>query len=325
MSEEPVLLVYGDVFARHRTGSHPENQGRLEAVVAHLREEGLWGRCRVLPPRAAAVEELTLIHDPAYIDLIRETAEAGGGWLDYDTFVSPGTYEAARYAVGAGLLAAERMLAGEVRRALCLVRPPGHHARPSRGMGFCIFNNVAVAARWLLERGLERLLIVDWDVHHGNGTEEVFYEEPRVFYLSLHLYPFYPGTGRSEDRGRGPGEGTTLNVPLRRTTSAPEYLDLFGRALREACSRCQPQCILISAGFDAYRNDPLVGLSLDAADFGRLTDLVVAEAEATAEGRVLSMLEGGYGGRGLARCVAEHLRRLGQWEDEAAGAGTEGR
>ena len=323
MSEEPVLLVYGEVFARHHTDSHPENQSRLEAVLTHLREVGLWERCRVLPPRPATVEELALVHDPAYIDLVRETAEAGGGWLDYDTVISPGTYEAARQAAGAGLVAGEQVLAGEVRRAFCLVRPPGHHARTSRGMGFCIFNNVAVTARWLLERGLERLLIVDWDVHHGNGTEEAFYDEPRVFYLSLHLSPFYPGTGGSEERGRGPGRGTTLNIPLPRTTSAEEYLRLFSGALREACSLSRPQCILVSAGFDAYRNDALVGLSLEPADFARLTDLVVAQAEATAGGRVLSLLEGGYGGRGLARCVAEHLRRLGQWEDETPGAGVQ--
>jgi len=318
--KEPILLVTGDVFARHDTGRHPENQGRLEAVIEHLRETGLYERCQVVEPRPATPDELALVHDPAYVDLVRSVGEAGGGWLDYDTLITPGTYEAACHAAGAGLVAAERILAGDLRRALCLVRPPGHHARPSRGMGFCIFNNVAMAARRLLSQGLERLLIVDWDVHHGNGTEEAFYEEPRVFYLSLHVSPFYPGTGRAEDRGRGPGRGTTLNVPFDRTTPAEEYLALFAEALEEACSRSRPEFILISAGFDAYRDDAMTGLTLEVADFGSLTDLVVSQAEATAQGRVLSMLEGGYGGAGLARCVAEHLRRLGGFDDSLEGA-----
>jgi len=323
---QPVLLVYGEVFARHDTDGHPENQHRLDAIVAHLHETGLWDRCQVAEPRAATHDELTTVHDPEYVDLVRSVSEADGGWLDYDTLISPGTYEAACHAAGAGLLAAERLLAGHMRRAFCLVRPPGHHARPSRGMGFCIFNNIAVTARWLLAQGLERLLIVDWDVPHGNGPEETFYDDPRVFYLSLHLSPFYPGTGHLEDRGSGPGEGTTLNVPLSWSTTAEEYLSQFTPALEQACARCQPQCILISAGFDAYRSDP-IGLGLDVADFGRMTDLVVAQAEATAGGRVLSMLEGGYHPRGLARCVAEHLRRLAGAEQaptgESATAGRE--
>ena len=318
-----VLLVFSDVFARHSTDGHPENQGRLDATVAYLRQTGLWERCRVVPPRPASVEELALVHDRAYLDLVRSLAESGGGWLDLETIVSPGTYEAATHAAGAGLVAAERILAGDVRRAFCLVRPPGHHARPSRGMGFCIFNNIAVAARWLLGRGLERLLIVDWDYHHGNGTEEAFYEEPRVFYLSLHRYPSYPGTGSSEARGRGPGEGTTLNVPLPWGTTSRQYLTLFARALEEACARSRPEIILISAGFDAYRGDELAGADLEVEDFGRMTDLVVNQADAFAQGRVLSVLEGGYGESALPRCIGEHLRRLGQWEvgERAEGMG----
>jgi len=319
MSKMPLLLVFGDVFAGHDTGVHPENQGRLDTIIAHLRQTGLGDRCQVLPPRAATPDELAAVHTRAYVDLVQETSRSGGGWLDYDTVISPGTYEAACYAAGAGLTAAERILAGDAPRAFCLVRPPGHHARPSRGMGFCIFNNIAVAASWLLARGLERLLIVDWDVHHGNGTEETFYGDPRVFYLSLHIYPFYPGTGSRAARGAGAGEGSTLNIPLDRTTPADEYLALFAEALEEACNRSQPEFILISAGFDGYRNDRMVGLSLEATDFGRMTELVVAKAEATAQGRVLSTLEGGYGGAGLARCVAEHLRRLGGFEDDPGG------
>ncbi len=319
MSKEPVLLISGDVFARHDTDFHPENQSRLDAIIEHLRETGLWDRCRVLPPRAATRDEIAAVHDADYVDLVHSTAEAGGGWLDFDTVITPGGYEAACHAAGAGLVAAERILAGDARRALCLVRPPGHHARPSRGMGFCIFNNIAVTARWLLSQGLERLLIVDWDVHHGNGTEEAFYDDPRVFYLSLHIYPFYPGTGSRASRGSGEGAGTTLNVPLEWTTPAEKYLALFTEALEEACSRSQPEFILISAGFDGYRGDLMVGLSLEVADFGRLTDLVVVQAEVTAQGRVLSMLEGGYGGAGLARCVAEHLRRLGRLDHRLEG------
>ena len=334
MTSEPVLLVASDVFARHRVVGHPENQGRLDAAVAYLRETGLWERCWVVPPRPASVEELALVHDRAYIDLVRSLAESGGGWLTLDTIVSPGTYEGATHAAGAGLVAAERILAGEVRRAFCLVRPPGHHARPSRGMGFCIFNNIAVAARWLLGQGLERLLIVDWDYHHGNGTEEVFYEEPRVFYLSLHLYGVvpdaagilrlaFPGTGSADSRGRGPGEGATLNVPLPWGTTSRQYLTLFSQALAEACTSSRPEVILVSAGFDAYQGDGLAGAGLEVEDFGRMTDLVVNQADAFAQGRVLSILEGGYGESALPRCIGEHLRRLGQWEvgEQADGTG----
>jgi len=311
--ETPLLLVYGEQFAGHDDRLHPENQRRLEATVSHLRRAGLWERCRVLPPRAATCEELALVHTAEYIHLIEDASAGGGGHLDSDTYLTSGTYEAARHAVGAGLVAAEQVLCGGARRAFCLVRPPGHHARPEGGAGFCIFNNVAITAKWLLAHGLDRLLIVDWDVHHGNGTQEVFDRDPRVFYLSLHLYgfPFYPGTGSPREQGTGPGEGTKLNVPVTPRTSSPEYLQLFEQALDDACRRSRAECVLISAGFDGYREDTLVGLDLEVGDFGRMTELVLECAEATADGRILSMLEGGYGPEGLARCVAEHVRRLG--------------
>ncbi len=311
LSAEAPLLVTSDLFAQHDAPGHPENQSRLDAIVNHLKETGLWNRCRRLDARAATPEELALVHHPDYVVQVRQLAESGGAWLDYgDTYIVVGTYEAACTAAGAGLVAAERILAGEARRAFCLVRPPGHHARPHWGMGFCVFNNIAITARWLLEQGLERLLIVDWDLHHGNGTQEVFYDDPRVFYLSLHRFPFFPGTGTAGERGVGPGLGTTLNVPLPWNTRRQTYLERFTQALEEAARRSQPQLILISAGFDTYRSDTLLGLDLEVGDFGSLTDLVVAKAEATAEGRVISFLEGGYDLEGLARSAALHLRRL---------------
>jgi len=307
MTSEPVLLVVSDVFARHRVVGHPENQGRLDAAVAYLRETGLWERCWVVPPRPASVEELALVHDRAYIDLVRSLAESGGGWLTLDTIVSPGTYEGATHAAGAGLVAAERILAGEVRRAFCLVRPPGHHARPSRGMGFCIFNNIAVAAAGLLAQGLERVMIFDFDVHHGNGTQDIFWSDPRVLFMSFHLWPHYPGSGLPDEIGHDEGRGYTVNVPFPHGTGNAEYRLAFDRLVAPMAERFHPQVVLVSAGYDGHRDDPLGGLALDEDGYRMMGAQLRAIAGRQAEGRLMFFLEGGYDLRALASSVVATL------------------
>ncbi len=305
-------LYYHDIFLKHNTGaSHPESPRRLESVLEHLKVSGLWDRFYVKVPRKATEEDVALIHRREHIRYVKEIAQRGGGQLDPDTVVSADSYEAALYAAGAVIEAVDAVMASKIKNAFCMVRPPGHHATPDRGMGFCLFNNIAIATKHLLVRHhLNRVLIVDWDCHHGNGTQEVFYEEPKVFFISLHRWPFYPGTGSWEEKGRGPGTGFTLNVPLAWNTSREEYLKVFEKIIRTEAKAFSPEFVLISAGFDAYVADPIAGLGLEPADFGRLTELVVELANKTASGRIVSCLEGGYSLDSLPICVKHHLEAL---------------
>ncbi len=306
------LLLYDDIYLRHDTGpSHPENYKRLECIVDHLKTTGLWDKSTLMNPRAATVEEIALVHERAYIDRARQLAEAGGGQLDPDTTLSRDSYRAALYAAGALLTAADAIMEGMSKNAFCMVRPPGHHARPANGMGFCVFNNVAVAAQYLISRHkLKRVFIIDWDCHHGNGTQEMFYGEPGVFYMSLHRWPFYPGTGGADERGSGPGKGFTLNIPVTDGTSPEEYITSFKNAMNNDIKAFNPEFIIISAGFDGYSEDPVGGLGLAAEDFATLTGITLELAERCCRGRVLSCLEGGYNLQGLPLCVEQHLNVL---------------
>ncbi|HHT9121121.1 MAG TPA: histone deacetylase family protein, partial [Candidatus Hypogeohydataceae bacterium YC41] len=304
------LLYYHDIFLKHGTGGlHPECPGRLEAIIAHLQTLSLWDKLRIKKPRKASEEDIALVHSQEYIHQVKEMAKGGGGLLDPDTLVCRASYEVALYAAGALLDAVDAVMAGKATNAFCMVRPPGHHATPKRGMGFCLFNNVAIAARYLLSKHhLQRVLIMDWDCHHGNGTQEAFYEEPKVFYISLHRWPFYPGTGNPTETGKGPGEGFTLNVPLGWNASREDYINMFEKVMRGEARAYRPEFVLISAGFDTYDKDPIAGLGLEAEDFGRLTELVLEVAEESAAGRIVSCLEGGYSLEGLPLCVEHHLR-----------------
>jgi len=302
-------LLYDDLFLKHDTGAHPECADRLRLTVPELRRTGIWDACARPAGRDATMEELRLVHTAAYIEKVRAMSR-GGGSLDEDTPVSRDTFDAALRAVGMTLQGAETVLAGHARNAFGLLRPPGHHAFPNHGSGFCVFNNVAIAARWLLLRGLERILIVDWDIHHGNGTQSIFYDDGRVLYVSSHAFPFYPGTGEERERGVGPGLGYTVNLPVSINIGEEDYMARMAGVLRGPAKSYRPDFVLISAGFDMVRDDPVGGLGLDPKTFASLTQLACEVADACCSGRLLSLLEGGYNLDLLPHCIVAHLKAL---------------
>ena len=315
------LLYYDDRFLDHQTGQHPERAERLRHIMRHLAETGLDRRCERTNWRPVSVEHLEPVHRPAYIATLREFAAAGGGRIETDTLVSRASYDVALCAVGAACDAVERVVQGDDRQALCLVRPPGHHALKGAAMGFCLLNNVAVAARMATRQlRLSRVLIVDWDVHHGNGTQSTFWTDEQVGFLSIHRWPFYPGTGSRDETGAGDGLGTTLNLPIEFGTPRKQYLDQFADALTVFAKRIRPQLVIQSAGFDSHREDPIGSLGLESEDFVQLTRRVCEVAAEYAEGRLVSVLEGGYNPPVLAKCVELHLTELlrGQRPRDAA-------
>lgn len=305
------LLYTSPVFLQHVTGEHPERPARLTAITEKLRAEGLDRRCTAPAWEPATLERLTRVHSAEHVRDVREFAERGGGRIEVDTTVSPRSYEAARLAAGAVSDAVTRVLAGEDTTALCLVRPPGHHALPKEAMGFCLFNNVAVGARVAVaEKHLERVLIVDWDVHHGNGTQDTFWSDGKVAFCSIHRSPFYPGTGAADEVGEGAGKGMIRNVPIAYGTSRKDFRDQFRRAVETLADKVRPQLVIISAGFDAHRLDPIGSLDLEVDDFAALTQIAQAVANAHAKSRIVSVLEGGYNVDMLADSVAVHLNEL---------------
>jgi acetoin utilization deacetylase AcuC-like enzyme len=291
---------------------HPERPERLDAILRQLQREGYHNTCPSLPAREATVEELGRVHTSDYLADVVHLDDAGGGMLDPDTWLLPGSALAARLAAGAAVEAVSHVMAQPHRRAMCLVRPPGHHARPSAGMGFCVYANVAIAAADALARfNLNRILIVDFDVHHGNGTQEIFYNSGRVGFLSIHRYPFYPGTGARNETGTGKGLGSTSNIPMKYGTPRADYRAAFRSGLEHLADRVRPELVIISAGFDAHAEDPVGDLGLEVEDFETLTKEIVSVAEAHAGGRIVSVLEGGYNVPILAGCVVAHLCALG--------------
>ncbi len=301
----PVLLGRHDSFRQHYTGrSHPERPERLEAVLRGVAESGVVDDLVDFEPRLASRNEVARVHDDSYIKRLEDFCAAGGGFLDPDTAASTGSFDAALRAAGAGVDAAERLVAGEAEAAFLAVRPPGHHALRDEAMGFCLFNSVAVAAAHLAAKG-DRVVIVDWDAHHGNGTQDIFYESRDVLYVSFHQYPFYPGTGALHETGAGAGKGATVNLPLPQLTTGDVYRAAFDRVVIPVTERFRPDWVLVSAGFDAHRADPLTELGLSAGDFGDLTTLSMSLAPA---GRRIAFLEGGYDVAALevsvASCVA---------------------
>jgi acetoin utilization deacetylase AcuC-like enzyme len=304
-------FLYDPVFLAHRTGPmHPEKPERLSRILAHFEANGLLAQLIRLAPRAATPAEIGLIHDAAYIHRL-ETRCASGRMFheDADTPGSPATYRAACLAAGAVLTAADAVMAGRAGTAFCAVRPPGHHALRERAMGFCFFNNVAIGARYLqTKHGVERIAIVDWDLHHGNGTQDAFFSDATVLYASTHQFPLFPGSGRRSERGAGAGQGFTLNIPLAAGSGDTDYLRVFREEIAPAIRKFQPGAILISAGFDAYIGDPLGGMQVTAEGFAALTRELVAAAKTLCQGRIISVLEGGYDLEGLPACVAAHVQ-----------------
>jgi len=297
----------------HDSGpGHPESVKRFDAVLARIIQAGLIERVSRLTPRAITRDDLLLVHTAEYLDRAEKEIRAGAEQLSTgDTSVSPGSWDAAMCAAGSVLAAVDAVVTGEVKNAFSVHRPPGHHATPSRGMGFCVVNNVALAARHAQKsHGLKKVLIVDWDVHHGNGTQDAFYEDGTVFFFSTHQSPWYPGTGAANETGRGAGKGTTMNVPLPAGSGRTEIFAAVQERLAPAAEAFAPELILISAGFDSRKEDPLGQFTLSDSDFADLTDIVAGLAPKSARGRVVSVLEGGYNLAGLASAATAHLEAL---------------
>ncbi len=307
-------IIHHPVFREHDTGpGHPETSSRYSVVMEALRgDEQLWSSLVEVQAKEAPRGDIQAAHSPQLYKTIERVVSEGSGYLDADTHVSLRSFDAARYGAGAPCQAIDLVMAGEVNNAFVPVRPPGHHATAERAMGFCLFNNVAVAARYAQRNypEIERVAIVDWDVHHGNGTQGIFYDDPTVYFFSSHQYPWYPGTGSRGEKGIGRGLGYTLNLPLRAATPAADQKRAFEAALDEMSGKFAPDLIIISAGFDSHVHDPLGQLLLNDQDFIDLTRAVKQWAASTCQGRLVSCLEGGYNLQTLGETVRAHVAEL---------------
>lgn len=306
-------FIYHTDFLKHATGEgHPERVERLSAIVSRLAGSSLvehipqdsWNPC--------SENDVLLVHTPRHLDLVKQTRHSEAAMLDPDTRTSRDSFDVALLAAGAAIEAVRLVTHTPMRRVFCAVRPPGHHAERDKPMGFCLFNNAAIAARVAQEQfGLNRIAIVDWDVHHGNGTQDIFYEDPTVLYISIHQYPLYPGSGARSETGSGAGKGYTLNIPMRSGSGESQYLDAFRQYILPRIDTFTPHLIILSAGFDAHADDPLANINLTEHSFALLTRMLRASADANCDGRMVSILEGGYNLRALSLSVEQHLRELG--------------
>jgi acetoin utilization deacetylase AcuC-like enzyme len=306
------IVVKDERYLNHITGEyHPESPQRLQRIYRMLEDPELAGRFIAVSPRAATKEELALNHDRDYIERIEQTAGVPHTMLDPDTHASAGSWEAAQFAAGGILSALELLMGGRVDNGFALVRPPGHHAETARAMGFCLFNNIAVGAHYLIKKyKLERILIVDWDLHHGNGTQKSFYASPEVLYCSTHQYPYYPGTGAIEEVGDGRGRGYTVNIPLRGGQGDTDYIKLFQEIIIPVADEYKPEFILISAGYDPYYRDPLGAMQVTPEGFSAMTALLMDCAARHCSNRVLAVLEGGYHLDGITESAKKTLLTL---------------
>ena len=306
-----VALLYDEVYLKHNTGTHPERAERVKQCHDYLVSRPIFASLLKLKPRPATEDEILLVHDRHYFDYLRSLPETETGRLDPDTMFGPGSLEAAVLAAGAVTTAVDSIVSGGCDRAFCLVRPPGHHALPDRAMGFCIFNNIAIGAAYAARTcSLGRVAIIDFDVHHGNGTQDIFYNDEDVLYCSIHKSPFYPGTGLSGESGRGRGRGKTVNVPLPSGSDEKRYLEALSDEILPAVREHRPSMVFVSAGFDAHEADPIGGMALYASSFGKITSSIAKTADEVCDGRIISALEGGYDLTALRASVHAHLTAL---------------
>jgi acetoin utilization deacetylase AcuC-like enzyme len=307
-------IVNDDKYLLHDTKAHPECKERLTAMKENLVQLGLWEECKLISPSLAAEEIVSIVHPMDYLNHIKEISLAGGGRLDPDTVVSSRSYEIALLAAGGTIAAVEQVVKGMLQNCFVMARPPGHHAETEKGMGFCLLNNVAIGARYAQQQlGLEKILIVDWDAHHGNGTEKIFYHDPSVLYFSTHQSPLYPGTGFIKSSGEEKGIGYNVNVPVPRGTGDQAFNYIFSKLLVPIIEQYRPELIMISAGFDGYYLDPLAGLELTCTGFKQITNQLLEASEKVCQGRVVACLEGGYSlpdvGRPVAAMVAALMKK----------------
>ena len=308
-TNDAMTIIWSDRFVDHAMDGHPERPERITALKSALDDAGIFAGSRVLQPEPAPVEAIELVHAPRLIELVRQTAESGGGWLDPDTYVSPDSYDVALLAAGGVTQALEAAL--DHGPAFAFVRPPGHHAEPGRAMGFCLFSNVAVAVEQVRRaRGIERVAILDWDVHHGNGTQAAFWTEPDILFISLHQYPFYPGTGAAQETGGGAGEGATLNIPLPAGSDDSVYRRAFEERVLPAMRTFEPELIVVSAGYDAHADDPLANMLVSTEGFRWMTGEVASLARECCDGRLALALEGGYNLQSLGASAVATIEEI---------------
>jgi acetoin utilization deacetylase AcuC-like enzyme len=305
----PTAFIYHPDYLKHNSGqNHPENKDRLLGLVEHLENKSLLSKMKKVEPYIPSLEWLEMVHEPQYIRMVEKLCQKGGAMLDPDTSVGPESYQIALLAVGGAMAGVDAVMQKKAKNAFCALRPPGHHAEKDRAMGFCIFNNVAVACKYAQKKfGVKKVLIIDWDVHHGNGTQNAFWIDPSVFYFSIHQYPFYPGTGSENEIGEKEGEGFTFNLPMFAGSGDLEYVEAFESILYPLAVKFSPDFIFISAGFDAHKDDPLAQINLSEAGYGRMTEVVTRLAAECCDNRLVSVLEGGYNSKSLASSVEEHL------------------
>ncbi len=310
-------IIHHPIYQKHDTGwGHPETSKRYEVIMKALKESPEWQNFLEITPESASEGTIKAVHTAEHFKFIEKAVEQGIPYLDADTAISPYSFDAALYAAGGVCRAVDAVMKGEADNAFVVVRPPGHHATAQSAMGFCLFNNVAVAARYAQThyKEIEHVAIIDWDVHHGNGTQAIFYDDPTVFFFSMHQYPWYPGTGSRGEIGYGRGKGFTLNVPVKANTPAKEQRRMFEEAIEEIAGKFKPDLIIISAGFDAHLGDPLGQLKLEDEDFIEMTKVVKQWAKDVCKGRIVSALEGGYNLQTLGETVKNHVVTLSQEE-----------
>jgi acetoin utilization deacetylase AcuC-like enzyme len=299
-----------DIFLQHDTGlGHPESKERLVSILSLLNSKSYFKDLKKYIPIPAIDKILEQVHSKEHINRIKSVS-GKKGYLDGDTPFSEKSSEAAFMSAGSGIVLADKIIEGSIKNGMAIVRPPGHHAEKDSPMGFCFFNNIAVTAKYLQSKGVQKIAILDWDVHHGNGTEEIFYDDETVLFISTHQYPFYPGTGSAESTGHGKGKGYTLNIPFAKGSEDAQYISAFRESILPRIDKFQPEFILISAGFDAHKNDPLAGMELRTTAFEEFTRMIKKSADDFCGGKIISFLEGGYNLHALAESVEVHVAVL---------------